>query len=154
MLKPHTTQQIADIIADAVPFRPFRAVIVDIAIQHGGTLEYQGLVIHSDYKTSPIDLKHCLKHLQMHLLQQIWPVKQSTGDAFNKAQFILDYGTWKLSYCLGYDEDYQWLQSCPPNRSPRHKTISKEDQRQIASWMGLPEDHPRPWLTRSQTTRR
>lgn len=145
-LSSQTTQRITDILAEVIPIRPFRAALLDVAIAAGGKLECAGIVIYSDYQSGPLNLGTKVTELQTILMQLAWPLKIRYGEIVNKAHFYLDYGAWKLHYSLRHDEDYQWLQTCPPSDA-NYQSLTELERQQITSWVGLPENHPRPWVT-------
>lgn len=148
LLDQATTQHITDIIAQAIPASLFRVAIVDAAMKKGGILAYSGVYITTDYQTRPINLGESIDQLTKILFALYWPIKKQCGRTFNKAHFNLDVSTHKLTYSLSNDPDLEWLQASHPDDHD-DRSLTPETLRDIESWAGLPHDHPRPWLQRS-----
>lgn len=142
-------QSITNILVAAVGVVPYRTVIVDICLLRGGQMRYDGVVIHEDYRTQPIDLGAWQEELSALLLSQTWALHDQTEGAFNKAHFILDYAAGKLHYTVHHDADLQWLQTCPPD-DPHYLALTDSEHQQITSWLGVLKETPIPWWEQDQ----
>ena len=74
-------------------------------------------------------------------------LKNKTNDnPFNKYKFTLNNdGTFDIEF--KYDEDFAYMKSLDADSDEFDELLELDVTDQIESWEGLPEDHPRPWVT-------
>lgn len=71
---------------------------------------------------------------------------QANPTPFNKYKFTLNHdGTFDIEF--KYDEDYAYMKSLDADSDEFDELLELDLLDQLESWEGLPEDHPRPWVT-------
>lgn len=72
--------------------------------------------------------------------------KTPNDNPFNKYKFTLNNdGTFDIEF--KYDEDFAYMKSLDADSDEFDEFLELDVTDQIESWEGLPEDHPRPWVS-------